>query len=561
MIGKLGRYLATSSLGLRLGATLVLALMPLGILSVVQIQEAQREVEASTLEGVAGASLRAIQPQLDVIQTAQITARVLAEALTIAFDEGGECSRRIKAVARGFGEASLIAYIPLSGMMTCASNDQAYDFADDPLFQKMTARALPTVIYNPMGPISQTAVVGIGHPVFDSRGAQIGVVTISLPYLTVPPQDYANALGLWRPAYIATLASDGTLLISSDPDLPIEDALPDGITPQSLPGHIDRPIYVAGADGLNILSVSRVADDLFMLAVWERQDTLATRLGSATPYAIPLLTWIAALLAASLASGHFVVRHVRSLSRSMSDYVTHRTRAVVPDITNAPREIQRLHAVYEQLILTIERDEAELQNLLLDKDVLLREVNHRSGNSLQVITSVMRMYRRETTDPTLRQVLDGLINRVIALSSTHTSLYSLSGRRDVPVDEVLDRVVQRLKEIHGIPVGVARKQLQPTRMAAEAAVPLALALAEIISSLFLAKTVAEDGVDIRMEHIDDRVHLTVSGPDIPEFRSATTGFSALPRRMLLQFATQLRGQVRIEADSGRLTVMLDIPHR
>jgi two-component sensor histidine kinase len=535
--------------------------MPLGILSVVQSQEAQREVDISTLEGVAGASLRAVQPQIDVIRDAQITARVLAQALSISFDEGGECTRRVKAVARGFSEASLIAYIPLSGVMTCSSNDQVHDFSGNPLFQRMTARALPTVIYNPMGPITRTAVVGIGHPVFDSRGAQIGIVTISLPYLSVAPQDYADPLALWRPSYLATLSSDGTLLISSDPDLALEDALPEGITTQSLPDRTARPIYVEGTDGLHILSVTQVADDLFLLAVWQRQNTLITRLGSATPYAIPVLTWIAALLAASLASGQFVVRHVRSLSRSMSDYVTHRTRAVVPDITNAPREIQRLHAVYEQLILTIERDEAELQNLLVDKDVLLREVNHRSGNSLQVITSVMRMYRRETTDPTLRQVLDGLINRVIALSSTHTSLYSLSGRRDVPVDEVLDGVVRRLKEIHGIALGVARKQLQPTRMAAEAAVPLALALAEIISSLFLAKTVSEEGVDIRLDHVGDRVHLTVSGPDIPEFRTAHTGFSALPRRMLLQFATQLRGQVSMEAEGGRLTIMLDVPHR
>ena len=101
-----------------------------------------------------------------------------------------------------------------------------------------------------------------------------------------------------------------------------------------------------------------------------------------------------------------------------------------------PAEIQRLHSVYEDLIRTIEQEEAELQNLIVDKDVLLREVNHRSGNSLQIIASVMRMYRRETADDEVRTILDGLINRVIALSSTHTSLYSMTGRRDVPMDEI-----------------------------------------------------------------------------------------------------------------------------
>lgn len=561
MIRRLGKFLSTSSLGLRLGTTLVLALMPLGILSVVQSQNAQREVDISTLEGVAGASLRAVQPQIDLIRDAQITARVLAQSLSVgSANTETNCVNRVKAVSRGFPEASLVAYIPLSGLMTCSSNDRVHDFSGNPMFHRLSARALPAVIYNPMGPISRTAVVGVGHPVFDERGAQVGLVTVSLPYLSVAPQDYADPVALWRPSYLATLTSDGTLLISSDPDLALADALPAGFTPDRLAERSGRPTYVEAGSRRHILAITPVADDLYLLAVWQRQDGFLIRLGSLSPYLIPILTWIAALLAASLASGHFVVRHVRSLSRSMSDYVNFRTRAVVPDLTNAPSEIQRLHAVYEQLILTIERDQAEQQNLIVDKDVLLREVNHRSGNSLQVIASVMRMYRRETNDPTLRSVLDGLINRVIALSSTHTSLYSLSGRRDVPVDEILESVVRRLKEIHGIALGVARKSFEPIRMPAEAAVPLALALAEIVSSLFLAKTVKEDGVDIRLTKDGDRIRLHVSGPDVPDFRLSTTGFAALPRRMLLQFATQLRGQIKVELQGDRIVVELDFPH-
>ena len=101
--------LSTSTLGFRLGGTLVLALMPLGILSVVQTQMAQDEVLASTLEGVAGASLQAVQGQIDLITDAQISARVLAGALSFALREGAECSSRVKAVAQGIPSATLVA--------------------------------------------------------------------------------------------------------------------------------------------------------------------------------------------------------------------------------------------------------------------------------------------------------------------------------------------------------------------------------------------------------------------------------------------------------------------
>lgn len=535
--------------------------MPLGALSIIQTQAAQNEVVASTLEGVAGASLKAVQEQIDLISDARISARVMAGALSIAWREGATCSERAKAVAAGIPSAALVAYVPLSGLMTCSSTDKVHDFSGDPHFQRMISRPEPMVVYNPYGPIAKTAVVGVSHPVFDQSGAQAGVVVISLPYMSVAPQDYADPVALWRPSYLATIQGDGALLIASDPQRDLQSALPEGISVDALAERAGKPVLLTEKDATRILSVTPVAKDLFLLSIWQRDSTGVFSPASAlAPYLLPVLTWIAALVAASFASSRLVVRHVRALSRSMSDYVANRTRIMVPDITDAPTEIQKLHAVYEQLIRTIEQEEAELQNLIVDKDVLLREVNHRNGNSLQIIASVMRMYRRETRDDEVRLILDGLINRVIALSSTHSSLYSMTGRRDVPMDEILTGVVRRLKEIHGVALGVARKRFDPLRMPVEAAVPLAMALAEIIGCHFNARTVASEGVDISLIEIGDEICLKAVGPVVPEFLPETvTGLAALPRRMLLQFAAQLRGQVAIRIEGGRSVVEMTFP--
>lgn len=553
--------LSTSTLGFRLGGTLVLALMPLGILSVVQTQMAQDEVLASTLEGVAGASLKAVQGQIDLITDAQISARVLAGALSFALREGAECSSRVKAVAQGIPSATLVAYVPMTGLMTCSSNDVVHDFKDNPIFQQMIAKPEPMVAYNPHGPVSGTAVVLVSHPIFGAEGEQIGIVSISLPYLSVAPQDYADPVALWRPGYLATVRGDGTLLIASDPKRDLLSALPDGVSIDSLPSRTGLPILLDEPGEPRILSVTPVARDLFLLSIWQRDATgLFSPASAAAPYLLPVLTWLAALVAASFASTRLVVRHVRALSNSMSDYVDSRSRIMVPDITDAPAEIQKLHAVYEQLIRTIEQEEAELQNLIVDKDVLLREVNHRNGNSLQIIASVMRMYRRETRDDDVRAVLDGLINRVIALSSTHSSLYSMTGRRDVPMDEILTGVVRRLKEIHGVGLGVARKRFDPLRMPVEAAVPLAMSLAEIIGCHFNARTVASEGVDVSLIEDGDTLCLKVVGPVVPEFLPETTsGLASLPRRMLTQFAAQLRGKVTIKIENDRSVIVVTFP--
>lgn len=539
----------------------MLALMPLGVLSVVQTRAALDQVDSTTLAGVGGAALQAVRSQIDEINEAQVSARVLASVLSPSANPGASCMDRVASLARQIPQATLVAFIPMSGLMTCSSTGTVYDFKDNPLFQSLIAKPLPKVVYNPRGPVSGTAVVGVSHPVFDSSGKQVGIVAISLSYTSVAPDDYTDSLALWRPSYLATFLSDGTVLLSSDPDRPPAEVVPAAVDLTQLTRLADRPAYVDDAQGRHILSVVTVTKDLYLLSIWQREaGTFLQGASAFTPYLLPVLTWIAALVAAGFASSRLVVRHVRALSRSMTNYVSTKQRLMIPDLEGAPDEIQRLHAAYEGLIRTIEQEEAELQNLLVDKDVLIREVNHRSGNSLQIIASIMRMYRRETSDLKLRAVLDGLINRVIALSSTHTSLYALSGQRDVAMDVVLANVVKRLKEIHGVALGVASKRLQPIRMEAQAAVPLALALAEAVGCYFSKPDLGRDAVVVDLSETDGTIRLRIEGPAVPQLRPETTdGLLALPQRMLRQFAAQLFGTVSIHIDGDQAAVDLVFP--
>lgn len=561
MIGSPQRRLPSSSLGFRLGSTLALALVPLGTLSIVQAQKAQDQLEQSTLNGVSGATVQAAQSQIDLIKTGQIAARTFAASIGISLAEGGPCVARAKAVAQTIPEASMVAYIPLSGLMTCSSTDRVHDFGGDPLFQRMIDRPLASAVYNPRGPVSGMAVVGLGHPVFNSRGQHVGIVSISLPYYALTPDDFSGDVAMWRPSLLATVTQDGTLLVSSAPDRDLQAALPAGVSVADLPARAGRASYEGDRDRRQILSVTAVSRDLFLVSLWQRTPMRITDPAhAAAPYLLPGLTWIAALIAAAFASSRLVVRHVRALSRSMADYLHSHTRMIVPDITDAPTEIQRLHAAYEQLVRTIEQEEAELQNLIVDKDALLREVNHRSGNSLQIIASVMRMYRREAREPGLQAVLDGLINRVIALSSTHTSLYGLSGKRDVPLDEVLFNVISRLKQIHRVGIGAADKQLDPVRTDAQTAILAALATAEAAGCFFALPGLSRGQVTVALTAEDGMARLRIAGPAVPEFQPGVTeGILSLPRRMLQQFAAQLRATLTITSEEDRAAVEMAFP--
>lgn len=552
---------SASSLGFRLGSTLVLALLPLGILSVVQTWVALDQVEKTTLDGIGGASREAVRPQIDLIRDAQASARTLASVLSEGAGGGAGCSARLAAVAGSIPQATVVAYVPAEGPVACTSSSAVAEIAADPFVTALAELPEPSLRYNPRGPVSGGPVIVVGTPVLDRQGAQAGAVGVLLAHQAVTPRPFQSDYGLWQPALMATFTGDGRLL-ASDRDAPeVAGLLPDDLAAGRLEARTGRPFYHRAADGSRqIVSVTRVADDLYLLALWQQDNAAAGLNAGFAPFLLPALTWAAALVAASIASQRLVVRHVRALWRSMTAYMASRRRAPVPGIAGAPAEIQKLHGVYEEMIDAIEQDEAELENLLVDKDRLLHELHHRSGNSLQIIASVMRMYRRETGDPGLRGVLDGLINRVIALSSTHTSLYGLEGRHDVPMDEVLNAVILRLKAIHGIALGSARKRFEPILLPAQTAIPLALALAETVSCHFAAKQGMERGIEVSLLGSGEDICLKVEGPDVPEFRPETTqGLAALPRRILMQFATQLRGRVVTRAEGDRSIIELTFP--
>ncbi|WP_128514575.1 sensor histidine kinase [Tabrizicola thermarum] len=564
MIGRWKSFLSNSSLGVRLGSTIIIALLPLGALSILQTRDALDQIDQSTLKGVGGAALQSVREQIEVIKEAQVSARVLASVLARPSIGGGpSCMDQVTAIARDIPQATLVAYVPKSGLLTCSSDGRVHDLSADPAFRQMISLPVPGLVYDPHSSISNRAILGVRHPVFDADGVLTGFVVISLAYSTISPSAYGDgdSVAEWNPEYLATLTSGGEVLVSSAPDVRLQQAVPGIGEAPEFKGMTDTARFVETPDGRRIVSVVPIARDLFLLSVW-KQDSASFWTNAAIPYTIPALTWMAALAAAAFASSRLVVRHVRALARSMSDYVTSRKRVLIPDISGAPHEIQRLYHAYESLIRTIEQEEAELQNLLLDKDTLLREIDHRSGNSLQIMASVMRMYRRETTDPELRRVLDGLINRVIALSSTHTSLYAMAGRQDIAVDMVLSNVVKRLKEIHGVGLGVANKQFQPVRMDAQSAVPLALALAETVGCYFSRPGLTEQAVLVSLSEADGKVHLRVEGPVVPELLPGTTsGLSALPQRMLRQFAAQLGGTVSLRRDGEVITVELAFPRQ
>ena len=68
-------------------------------------------------------------------------------------------------------------------------------------------------------------------------------------------------------------------------------------------------------------------------------------------------------------------------------------------------------------------DDEDLRQALEGREILLREVNHRVKNSLQIVSSMLSLQSARLDDPALRDAIQQAQLRVQAVAAVHDRLY------------------------------------------------------------------------------------------------------------------------------------------
>jgi two-component sensor histidine kinase len=100
------------------------------------------------------------------------------------------------------------------------------------------------------------------------------------------------------------------------------------------------------------------------------------------------------------------------------------------------------------------RDEAEAEvrasrdrfaALAAEREMLLREVNHRVGNSLQIIASLLHLQANSSTQEDVKAALTNAMGRVAAVAQVHRRLYTSHDLNSVLLNQYLDALLDDLR--------------------------------------------------------------------------------------------------------------------
>jgi two-component sensor histidine kinase/CheY-like chemotaxis protein len=83
--------------------------------------------------------------------------------------------------------------------------------------------------------------------------------------------------------------------------------------------------------------------------------------------------------------------------------------------------------------------------LAAEREVLLREVNHRVGNSLQIIASLLHLQANSSTEEDVKAALTNAMGRVAAVAQVHRRLYTSHDLKSVLLNLYLDALLEDLR--------------------------------------------------------------------------------------------------------------------
>ena len=561
----------TSGLALRLAAMILIALLPLGLLAVAQTYLTLRQAEETRLAASVGHTLQDALREIRLIRASQVTAQLLASTLRSA---PGECAARVTAYATTDGRIARAAFVSPDGHLVCSSDNSRQSLAQSPRFGAILASDQPRIFHDPVWSRPGETDISLTWPVTEAGGKPAGFVLLSLPeaaLLSAADDPASRAPGEdERPLAMLAVNGAGEVIYASTGIAGAAKFLPAGIGLKALTASEAHSFFDRTSTGEQMFSWAPVNSDLFLLGVWPVPAAEGFFSRYILPYLFPALMWLAGVAVTILGVERLVTRHVRRLSRAMRDFTSDNRQAEEVALDSPPAEIASLAEAYHSLTSTILRDEAELEDLVRQKAELLREVHHRTGNSLQLIASFLRMHRRETEDENIRSVLDDLHNRVMSLSSVHLGLYRMAGGASVAVDLLMAEVIAKVDLIHGRTgkSGSVQADLMPLLLPSQQAVPLALLLAEILSCFPPADAGAQP-VRIHLSHDQDprddsrRARLEVSGAVSAKGRliGEHSGAPAvIGARLIRGFVTQLPGELEIVENGPRVSAIVNFTY-
>ncbi|MGA9092074.1 MAG: response regulator [Bradyrhizobium sp.] len=196
--------------------------------------------------------------------------------------------------------------------------------------------------------------------------------------------------------------------------------------------------------------------------------------------------------------------------------------------------------------------------LAAEREVLLREVNHRVGNSLQIIASLLHLQANSSTQEDVKAALTNATGRVAAVAQVHRRLYTSHDLKSVLLNQYLDALLEDLRRsAEGNRMSRLTLKAEPIEIDPDRAVAIGIIVNELVMNA--VKYAYPDGagpIHVVLSAQDDDVLLSIADDGVGLNARSDPRSTGMGQRIVAAMASKLDASVeRDPAHAGTRIVL------
>jgi two-component sensor histidine kinase/CheY-like chemotaxis protein len=188
--------------------------------------------------------------------------------------------------------------------------------------------------------------------------------------------------------------------------------------------------------------------------------------------------------------------------------------------------------------------------LAAERELLLREVNHRVGNSLQIIASLLHLQANSTTQEDVKAALTNAMGRVAAVAQVHRRLYTSHDLKTVLLNQYLGALLEDLRRsAEGEKMSRLTLNVEPIEIDPDRAVAIGIIVNELVMNAVKYAYPDNGGpIHVGLAALGDDVSLSISDDGVGLNARTDPRSTGMGQRIVAAMAAKL--EATVERDSG-----------
>src|SRR5438874_331100 len=196
--------------------------------------------------------------------------------------------------------------------------------------------------------------------------------------------------------------------------------------------------------------------------------------------------------------------------------------------------------------------------LAAEREVLLREVNHRVGNSLQIIASLLHLQANSSTEEDVKAALTNAMGRVAAVAQVHRRLYTSHDLNSVLLNQYLDALLDDLRRsAEGNRMSRLTLKAEPVEIDPDRAVAIGIIVNELVMNA--VKYAYPDGagpIHVELKSQSDDIWLSITDDGVGLNGTADPRSTGMGQRILIARAPKPDAEVERDPDHAGTRIVV-----